>query len=143
MVGIYFLKQKNKVVYVGQSINIYRRVEQHKDKIFDSYDFIECDKNLLNSNEEFFILAYNPIYNKKRAEIVVGSNDEKVCKKLKKIKKEIQDGYKHLRVKEDTHKKVKAIAALNGTGIDDAILLMVEAYKNKGVSNGNNDYRKR
>lgn len=52
-------------------------------------------------------------------------------------------GYKHLRVKENTHKKVKAIAALNGTGIDEAILLMIEAYKNKGISNGNNDYRKR
>jgi len=51
--------------------------------------------------------------------------------------------YKHLRVTEDTHKKVKAIAALNGTGIDEAIILMIEAYKNKGVSNANSDYRKR
>lgn len=51
--------------------------------------------------------------------------------------------YKHLRVKEETHKKVKAIAALNGVGIDDAILIIIEAYKNKGVPNGNNDYRKR
>ena len=51
--------------------------------------------------------------------------------------------YKHLRVKEETDKKVKAIAALNGTGIDEAISIMIEAYKNKGVSNANNDYRKR
>jgi hypothetical protein len=51
--------------------------------------------------------------------------------------------YKHLRVKEGTHIKVKAIAALNGSGIDEAILIMIEAYKNKGVSNANSDYRKR
>lgn len=51
--------------------------------------------------------------------------------------------YKHLRVKESTHKKVKAIAALNGTGIDEAILQMIQEYKNKGVSNANINYRKR
>jgi len=51
--------------------------------------------------------------------------------------------YKHLRVAEDTHKKVKAIAALNGTGIDEAILSMIESCKNKGGSNENKDYRKR
>lgn len=51
--------------------------------------------------------------------------------------------FKHLRVEEEVHKKVKAIAALNGTGISEAILIMIDAYKNKGVSNGNNDYRKR
>lgn len=53
------------------------------------------------------------------------------------------EDFKHLRVKESTHKKVKAIAALNGTGIDEAILMMIEAYKNKGVENENKDYRKR
>lgn len=55
----------------------------------------------------------------------------------------MEEKYKHLRVKKDTHRKVKAIAALNGTGIDEAILLMIEAYKNKGNQNANNDYRKR
>lgn len=56
---------------------------------------------------------------------------------------EQMEKYKHLRVKESTHKKVKAIAALNGTGIDEAILMMIEAYKNKGTQNANSDYRKR
>lgn len=55
----------------------------------------------------------------------------------------MEEKYKHLRVKKDTHRKVKAIAALNGTGIDEAILLMIETYKNKGNRSEQKDYRKR
>lgn len=71
MIGIYLLKKNDKVVYVGQSINIEQRIKQHKksEKKFDDYMSIECDKNLLNETEESYILLFNPKYNIKRAEI--------------------------------------------------------------------------
>ena len=39
MIGIYLLKKKDKVVYVGQSINIEQRIKKHKksEKKFDDY----------------------------------------------------------------------------------------------------------
>ena len=142
MIGIYLLKKKNKVVYVGQSINIHRRVEQHKDKEFDSYDFIECDKSLLNCTEEFYILRYNPIYNKKRSEITVQCFTEKQAKTIKKISKEVLKNWKHLRVTEATHKRVKALGVFKGMNIDEVINYLVDKEKNDS-SNKIADYRKR
>ena len=69
MIGIYLLKKGGVVVYVGQSINIEQRIKQHKDKKFDDYMTIECEKNLLNETEEAYILLFNPKYNIKKAEI--------------------------------------------------------------------------
>lgn len=73
MVGVYFLKQNEKIVYVGQSVNIERRIKDHKnsDKVFDDYTYVECDKELLNSTEESFILQHNPVYNIRKATIKV------------------------------------------------------------------------
>jgi len=70
MIGIYFLKKNKEVVYVGQSIDIERRVKEHsKEKEFDDYSYIECDKSLLNSMEQSFILQYNPKLNIAKYEI--------------------------------------------------------------------------
>jgi len=65
MIGIYFLKQKDTVVYVGQSIDIKARVKQHKktDKIFDNYAHIECTKRLLDCTEMAYIAHHRPKYN--------------------------------------------------------------------------------
>ncbi len=63
MTGIYFLKQRDSVVYIGQSINIKARIKQHVDKEFDSYDVIECDVDLLDTTEMSFIMMHRPKYN--------------------------------------------------------------------------------
>lgn len=77
--GVYFLKKENKVVYVGQSVNINRRVEEHKKtKDFDSFDFVECDKDLLDCTENSFIMYYSPTLNIKKAEI---NTNSKIIKK--------------------------------------------------------------
>ena len=52
--------------------------------------------------------------------------------------------YKHLRVKESTHKRVKGLAGFKGIGVDEVINFLLEEFnKNKGASNANSDYRKR
>lgn len=80
MIGIYkFTNKVNGMAYVGQSSNIQKRYNQHKnvdheftlfhDAIkefgFDSFDFevIEtCQKNELNEKEIFYIQKFNTIY---------------------------------------------------------------------------------
>lgn len=45
IIGIYFLIKKTKVVYVGQSINIEKRINSHKrNKNFDRVYTIECEE---------------------------------------------------------------------------------------------------
>ena len=51
--------------------------------------------------------------------------------------------WKHLRVEEGTHKRVKGLAGLKGIGIDEVIVFLLEELKNKGVQNASSDYRKR
>jgi hypothetical protein len=65
--GIYFLVRSASVVYVGQSTNIMHRIKEHmrgRDKYFDSYTFIECEKAILNYVEYYFISKFSPEYNK-------------------------------------------------------------------------------
>lgn len=141
MVGIYFLKKEDEIVYVGQSINIHRRVEQHKDKDFDDYSFIECEKSLLDCTEEFYILKCNPKYNKRRFEIKVNCDTKQQAKDIKKVSKDIVKGWKHLRVEESTHKRVKALGVFKSMNIDEVINYLVDKEKNE--SNKLVDYRKR
>ncbi len=64
--GIYFLKNGDEVVYVGQSNDMETRIETHrrKGKIgFDGYDFEELPIEELNEKEAFFITKFNPKYN--------------------------------------------------------------------------------
>jgi hypothetical protein len=71
MCGIYFLKREGRIVYIGQSVNVYARVAQHrKDKDFDSVDFLPCDKSKLDDLEGFFIRLIKPELN--------GWNDDKI-----------------------------------------------------------------
>ena len=67
-VGIYFLIDQGKIVYVGQSVNVHNRVMIHKIegvKSFEHYSIIECDKIELDEVESNFTFLYEPKYNKK------------------------------------------------------------------------------
>ena len=61
--GVYFLVKGKRVVYVGQSVQISARLADHsKNKDFDSYAFIRCDKEKLNVLESLYIHALSPKY---------------------------------------------------------------------------------
>jgi hypothetical protein len=61
--GVYFLIGGNKVVYVGQSVNVYTRVSEHHDKLFDSFAFIPCEREMLNTLESLYIHVLRPPLN--------------------------------------------------------------------------------
>lgn len=63
--GIYFLINKNKVVYVGQTKNGLFRVFEHiKTKYFEKFSIFSCDEYLLDYYENYFIMKYKPKLNK-------------------------------------------------------------------------------
>ena len=64
-VGIYFLIAGGEVKYVGQSINLWRRIEEHKvyTKGFDSYAFLPCAEADLGVLEARYIAKFNPPWN--------------------------------------------------------------------------------
>jgi len=61
--GVYFLVDGDRVVYVGQSVNVYARISQHHDKVFDSFAFIPCERDMLNSLESLYIHVLRPPLN--------------------------------------------------------------------------------
>jgi hypothetical protein len=61
--GVYFLIDGNKIVYVGQSVNVYARIAQHHNKVFDSFAFIPCDKDSLDNLESLYIHILRPLLN--------------------------------------------------------------------------------
>ena len=61
---IYFLIDKDEVVYVGQTQFGISRPLKHKDKVFDSFYMKECPIPLLDKQEREMILKYKPKYNK-------------------------------------------------------------------------------
>jgi hypothetical protein len=59
--GVYFLKKGGSIVYIGQSVNVYSRVAQHRGvKDFDSVDFLPCARESLDDIEGFFIRLICP-----------------------------------------------------------------------------------
>lgn len=83
MIGIYKIKNKiNNKIYIGQSLNIKRRIAEHKtpnakgnNKLHndiqelgvDNFEFeiLEiCNKDKLNEREQYYIKKLNPYYNK-------------------------------------------------------------------------------
>ncbi len=63
--GIYFLKKAEKIVYVGQSVNVHARVYfGHIDKDFDSYEVKEYPQEELDKREQQYIKKLKPIYNR-------------------------------------------------------------------------------
>lgn len=64
IVGVYFLFDKDQIVYIGQSVDILTRIGYHvKDKIFDSYCWVECKPEELDNLESDYIVKYAPKYN--------------------------------------------------------------------------------
>lgn len=77
--GIYFLVRGNKVVYVGQSTNVYKRLGDHfsdKYKNFDRIAIIHCDVNELNYWESRYIKAMRPEHNGTRWRTRLSVNEE-------------------------------------------------------------------
>lgn len=62
--GVYFLVHKKKVVYVGQSTNVFNRIHTHAQyKEFDSYVYIPCEKDMLDKLESLYIHFLSPPLN--------------------------------------------------------------------------------
>ncbi len=65
--GIYFLINRKKIVYVGQSLAVYARIHTHmreKLKTFDSIAVLRCQQHELTRFETFYINKFRPLYNK-------------------------------------------------------------------------------
>lgn len=62
-IGIYFLINTNKIVYVGQSKDIFSRISQHKDKNFTDFVYINCLENQLDKLESIYIHFLQPVCN--------------------------------------------------------------------------------
>lgn len=80
---IYKLYNQDVIVYIGQSSNsAYCRIGKHlEDKVFDSFEIINCDINLLNEVEAELIIINNPKYN-----TIVPSNNKWISKNTAKNK---------------------------------------------------------
>jgi len=63
VVGVYFLVKDEEVIYVGQSVNIYSRLSEHRHKQFDKYAFVPCDVDLLDKLESLYIHVLKPKLN--------------------------------------------------------------------------------
>lgn len=62
--GIYFLILEKKIVYVGQSTNVFSRVYTHlQTKQFDSYVYMPCEKDMLDKLESLYIHFLSPPLN--------------------------------------------------------------------------------
>jgi hypothetical protein len=73
-VGVYFLIDNNEVVYVGQSVNIFSRISQHKiDKKFDKYAFVPCSKESLDKLESLYIHFLRPRLNGRHKDNVISA----------------------------------------------------------------------
>lgn len=61
--GVYFLILGQRIVYIGQSTNVFSRVKQHKDKNFDRFTYIPCDPGNLDVMESLYIHYLRPPLN--------------------------------------------------------------------------------
>ena len=62
--GIYFLIREQRVVYVGQSVNVFSRIFTHvQTKQFDSYVYIPCEADMLDKLESLYIHFLSPSLN--------------------------------------------------------------------------------
>ena len=62
--GVYFLIQSQRVVYVGQSVNVFSRILNHQaGKDFDSFAYIPCSPDILDRLESLYIHTLRPPLN--------------------------------------------------------------------------------
>lgn len=65
--GIYFLFDREELVYIGQSVSVIPRLRQHvadSEKQFTHINFLPCEIHELNSKESALISIFRPKYNK-------------------------------------------------------------------------------
>jgi hypothetical protein len=63
-IGVYFLVQDHRVVYVGQSVNILTRIREHRaSKVFNRFAYVACTKDELDFLESLYIHYLRPKYN--------------------------------------------------------------------------------
>jgi hypothetical protein len=78
--GVYFLICSGKIVYVGQSVNVYARLSAHTGKTFDSFTVIPCPKEHLNVLESLYIHMFDPPLNGHEKHNCAPLNLEKLLK---------------------------------------------------------------
>lgn len=64
--AVYFLYDKGKLVYIGQSVNVRQRVRTHRNekiKVFNSFKILYCAQSKLTAMENLYIHLYFPKYN--------------------------------------------------------------------------------
>jgi hypothetical protein len=63
--GVYFLLQKNVIVYVGQTNHVFRRIAQHlnNDVNFDRFAWFEAPLFFLKDIESYYIDRFDPPMN--------------------------------------------------------------------------------
>jgi predicted GIY-YIG superfamily endonuclease len=61
--GVYFLLDGDEVVYVGQAVNVYSRIDHHRGKKFDRYAFVPCQPSMLDRLESLYIHFLKPRLN--------------------------------------------------------------------------------
>jgi hypothetical protein len=61
--GVYFLICAGAVVYVGQAVNVYKRISEHKDKKFTHFAFVPCAPDSLDVLESLYIHVLRPQLN--------------------------------------------------------------------------------
>ena len=62
--GVYFLIKNERIVYVGQSINVYSRIAEHyKSKFFSDVFSVPCPRSNLDVLESMYIHTFNPDLN--------------------------------------------------------------------------------
>lgn len=69
MTGIYFLLNRNRVVYIGATNRYPSRIKQHPDKVFTAHRFIGCSRDMLASYERRLIALFKPKYNKSNGSV--------------------------------------------------------------------------
>lgn len=63
--GVYFLITGDRVVYVGQSSNVYRRVMDHRLAMkFERWHYVPCAEHQREEIEAGYIKALNPMFNR-------------------------------------------------------------------------------
>lgn len=82
--GVYFLRDGGRVVYVGQTNDIFRRISEHArggqkhgcpDKEFDTWSYVPCEDEALRKQlETLFIRFIQPKYNIVESQIFPDEN---------------------------------------------------------------------
>ena len=87
--AVYFLTLNNEVVYVGQSVGLFGRIEEHtQHKEFDSVYFLPVPRSELNEVEAAFIRALRPKLNTGNPCFDMG-NDHQIIDRYRIARKDV------------------------------------------------------